>query len=115
MIPSGHRSLRFGKTLAGWGVIDADTAQSEVEAKLGIKVAKVEIESEDIPGGILDFILKHPTNVIVMATRGREGLNRLLYGSKAEEIFHRTQVLPAIFIGPEARGFVDKSNGQIRL
>jgi nucleotide-binding universal stress UspA family protein len=103
------------QTLARWGVIDADTAQSELEAKLGIKVAKVEIESEDIPGGILDFILKHPTNVIVMATRGREGLNRLLYGSKAEEIFHRTQVLPAIFIGPEARGFVDKSNGQIRL
>jgi len=103
------------ETLARWGVIDADAAQSEVEAKLGIKVAKVEIESEDIPGGILDFILKHPTNVIVMATRGREGLNRLLYGSKAEEIFHRTHVLPAIFIGPEARGFVDKSNGQIRL
>jgi nucleotide-binding universal stress UspA family protein len=102
-------------TLARWGVIDADAAQSEVEAKLGIKVAKVEIETEDIPGGILDFILKHPTNVIVMATRGHEGLNRLLYGSKAEEIFHCTQVLPAIFIGPEARGFVDKSNGQIRL
>jgi nucleotide-binding universal stress UspA family protein len=102
-------------TLTRWGAIDADAAQSEVETKLGIKVAKVEIESEDIAGGILDFTLKHPTNVIVMATRGREGLNRLLYGSKAEEIFHRTQVLPAIFIGPEARGFVDKSNGQIRL
>ena len=67
------------ETLARWGVIDADAAQSEVEAKLGIKVAKVEIESEDIPGGILDFTLKHPTNVIVMATRGREGLDRLLY------------------------------------
>lgn len=50
-----------------------------------------------------------------MATRGRQGLNRLLYGSKAEEIARYTRVLPAIFIGPEARGFVDKSNGQIRL
>ena len=103
------------ETLARWGAIDADAAQSEVEAKLGIKVAKVEIASEDIPGSILDFTLKHPTNVIVMGTRGRQGLDRLRYGSKAEEIFHRTQVLPAIFIGPEARGFVDKANGQIRL
>src|SRR5215475_11096753 len=103
------------ETLARWGAIDADAAQSEVEAKLGIKVAKVEMASEDIPGNILDFTLKHPTNVIVMATRGRQGLDRLQYGSKAEEIFHRTQVLPAIFIGPEARAFVDKSNGQIRL
>jgi nucleotide-binding universal stress UspA family protein len=103
------------ETLARWRVLDADAAQSEVETKLGIKVAKVEIESEDIPGSILDFTLKHPTNVIVMATQGRQGLDRLRYGSKAEEIFHRTQVLPAIFIGPEARGFVDKSNGHIRL
>jgi nucleotide-binding universal stress UspA family protein len=103
------------ETLARWGAIDSDAAQSEVETKLGIKVAKVEIESEDIAGGILDFTLKHSTNVIVMATRGRQGLDRLLYGSKAEEIFRRTQVLPAIFIGPGARGFVDKSNGQIRL
>src|SRR5215470_8309759 len=95
------------ETLARWGAIDADAAQSEVEAKLGIKVAKVEIASEDIPGSILDFTLKHPTNVIVMATRGRQGLDRLRYGSKAEEIFHRTQVLPAIFIGPEARGSVN--------
>jgi nucleotide-binding universal stress UspA family protein len=75
----------------------------------------VEIESQDIPGSILNFTLKHQTNVIVMATRGRQGLDRLRYGSKAEEIARRTQVLPAIFIGPEARGFVDKSNGQIRL
>jgi nucleotide-binding universal stress UspA family protein len=103
------------ETLARWRVLDADAAQSEVETKLGIKVAKVEIESEDIPGSILDFTLKHPTNVIVMATQGRQGLDRLRYGSKAEEIFHRTQVLPAIFIGPEARSFVDKSNGHIRL
>lgn len=106
---------RVRETLAHWGLIDTNAAESEVEAKLGIKVAKVEIASEDIPGGILDFILKHPTNVIVLATRGRQGLNRLLYGSKAEEIARRTRVLPAIFIRPEARGFVDKSNGQIRL
>ena len=106
---------RVRATLAHWGLIDTNAAESEVEAKLGVKVAKVEIASEDIPGGILDFILKYPTNVIVLATRGRQGLNRLLYGSKAEEIARHTQVLPAIFIGPEARGFVDKSNGQIRL
>jgi hypothetical protein len=80
--PCGHCSLTFGKPFARWGVIDGDAAQSEVEAKLGIKVAKVEIESEDIPGGVLDFTLKHLTNVIVMATRGRQGPNRLLYGSK---------------------------------
>ena len=74
----------------------------------------MEITSEELAGGIFNFILNHRPDVFVLATHGREGLNRLLYGSKAEEIARRTHV-PAIFIGPEARGFVDKSSGQIRL
>jgi nucleotide-binding universal stress UspA family protein len=51
---------------------------------------------------------------LVLATHGRDGFNRLLYGSKAEEIARHTHV-PTFFIGPEAHGFVDKSTGQIRL
>jgi nucleotide-binding universal stress UspA family protein len=102
------------EALARWGLVASDVARSEIEAKLGIQVAKVEIESNDLAGGIFNFILSHRPDVFVLATHGREGLNRLLYDSKAEEIARRTHV-PAIFIGPEAHGFVDKSNGQIRL
>jgi nucleotide-binding universal stress UspA family protein len=102
------------ETLARWGLLPADIAPSDIEVKLGIQVAKVEIESNNLAGGIFNFILTHRPDVIVLATHGREGLNRLLYGSKAEEIARRTHV-PAIFIGPEARGFVDKSTGRIRL
>jgi nucleotide-binding universal stress UspA family protein len=102
------------EALARWGLMAADAEPSEIEVKLGIQVVKVEIKSTDLAGGIFNFILRHRPDVFVLATHGREGLNRLLYGSKAEEIAHRTHV-PAIFIGPEARGFVDKSSGQIRL
>jgi nucleotide-binding universal stress UspA family protein len=89
------------EALARWGLVASDVARSEIEAKLGIQVAKVEIESNDLAGGIFNFILSHRPDVFVLATHGREGLNRLLYGSKAEEIARRTHV-PAIFIGPEA-------------
>jgi nucleotide-binding universal stress UspA family protein len=92
----------------------ADSEPSEIKVKLGIQVVKVEIKSTDLADVIFDFILRHRPDVMVLATHGREGLNRVLYGSKAEEIARRTHV-PAIFIGPEARGFADKSNGQIRL
>jgi nucleotide-binding universal stress UspA family protein len=102
------------EALARWGVVDVDVARSEIETKLGIQIAKVEIKSEDLAGGIFNFILGHRPDVFVLATHGRQGLNRLLYGSKAEEIARRTHV-PAIFIGPEARGFVDNSTGKIRL
>jgi nucleotide-binding universal stress UspA family protein len=51
---------------------------------------------------------------LVLATHGHEGFERLLYGSKAEEIARHTHV-PTLFIRPDAHGFVDKSSGQIRL
>ncbi len=102
------------EALARWGLLAADVQPSEVEIKLGIQVVKVEIKSADLADGIFNFILRHRPDVFVLSTHGREGLNRLLYGSKAEEIARRTHV-PAIFIGPEAHGFVNKSNGQIRL
>ncbi len=102
------------EALTRWGLMAADVEPSEIEVKLGIQVVKVEINSTDLAGGIFNFILRHRPDVFVLSTHGREGLNRLLYGSKAEEIARRTHV-PAIFIGPEAHGFVDKSNGQIRL
>jgi nucleotide-binding universal stress UspA family protein len=102
------------EALARWGLVAADVARSEIEEKLGIQVAKVEIEGSDLAGGVFNFILSHRPDVFVLATHGREGLNWLLHGSKADEVARRTHV-PAIFIGPQARGFVDKSNGQIRL
>jgi nucleotide-binding universal stress UspA family protein len=98
------------EALARWGIGDADVARSEIETKLGIQVAKVQIKNEDLAAGIFNFILSHRPDVVVLATHGRQGLNRLRYGSKAEEIARRTHV-PSFFFGPEARGFVDKSNG----
>ena len=91
-----------------------DVAPAEIETKLGIRIAKVEIDGQDVLGGLFHFILLHRPDVLVLATHGREGLNRLLYGSKAEEMARHTHV-PTLFIKPEAQGFVDKSSGQIRL
>jgi nucleotide-binding universal stress UspA family protein len=89
-------------------------APTQIEAKLGIRVAKVEIESKDIFGGTFHFILSHRPDLMVLATHGREGLRRLVYGSKAEEIARRTHV-PTMFIGPNARGFVDEDTGHVLL
>ena len=72
------------EALARWGLVAADVPRSEIEVKLGIQVAKVEIESNDLANGVFNFILSHRPDVFVLATHGREGLNRLLYGSKAE-------------------------------
>ncbi len=102
------------EVLARWGIVAPDIAPSEIETKLGVRIAKVEIDGRDVVGGIVYFILSHRPDVLVLATHGREGLNRLLYGSKAEEMARHSHV-STLFIGPEAHGLVDKSSGQIRL
>jgi nucleotide-binding universal stress UspA family protein len=51
---------------------------------------------------------------MVLATHGRDGLSRWLIGSVCEELARRTHV-PSIFIGPNARGFVNNTSGEMRL
>jgi nucleotide-binding universal stress UspA family protein len=100
--------------LARWGLLDAHAAQAEIEAKLGIKVTKVEIEHKEPTSGLFQFILSHRPDLMVLATHGREGMNRWLRGSVSEELARRTHV-PTLFLGPQARGFVDDASGQMRL
>ena len=100
--------------LACWGLMGIDEPPSEIEAKLGIEVTKVEIQHRNPTSGLFEFILGHRPDLIVLATHGREGLNRWLRGSVSEEIARRTHV-PTLFIGPKSQGFVDAATGHMRL
>jgi len=105
---------RVREMLARWGLMKANAPHDEIEAKLGIKVEKIEIAHTDPIAGLNAFILEHRPDLIVMATQGREGLSRWLIGSVSEEVARRTRV-PTLFIGPEALGFVDEMSGEMRL
>ena len=78
------------------------------------RLRRLKSKARTLPAATFEFLLSHRPDLIILSTHGREGLSRLLYGSKAEEIARRTHV-PAIFIGPNANGFVDESTGQIQL
>jgi nucleotide-binding universal stress UspA family protein len=100
--------------LASWGLMGLHEAPSQIEAKLGIRVTKVEIQHENPMSGLFEFILSHRPDLIVLATHGREGLNRWLRGSVSEELARRTHI-PTLFLGPNAQGFVDIATGDMRL
>jgi nucleotide-binding universal stress UspA family protein len=100
--------------LARWGLMGLHEPPSNIEAKLGIKVMKVEIQHHNPTSGLFEFILSHRPDLIVLATHGREGLYRWLSGSVSEEIARRTHI-PTLFIGPKSQGFVDPVTGQMRL
>jgi nucleotide-binding universal stress UspA family protein len=100
--------------LARWGLLDAHAPHAEIEAKLGVKVTKVEIEHREPTSGLFAFILSHRPDLMVLATHGRESMNRWLRGSVSEDLARRTHV-PTLFLGPQCRGFVDDASGQMRL
>jgi nucleotide-binding universal stress UspA family protein len=50
-------------------------------------------------------IREHSIDLIILGTHGRTGVQKLLLGSAAEEVFRRSPV-PVITIGPEVRGGV---------
>jgi nucleotide-binding universal stress UspA family protein len=50
-----------------------------------------------------DFVRDQNIDLLVLGTRGRSGLSRLLFGSVAEEIFHCVSC-PVLTVGPSSRG-----------
>lgn len=102
------------EVLARWGLMGAEEPTAKIEAKLGITVTKVEIAHREPALGLFEYIVSHRPDLMVLATHGRQGLSRWLAGSVSEEVARRTHV-PALFIGPASRGFVDEATGDMRL
>jgi nucleotide-binding universal stress UspA family protein len=100
--------------LVRWGLLDAKATPADIEAKLGVRVAKIEIDHRDATRGISEFFLTHRPDLVVIATHGRQGVNRWLHGSVSEDVARRVHV-PTLLIGPHSRGFVAEQSGQLSL
>jgi len=107
-------SMHIRRLLDQWGLIDEHQSPREISAKLGVLVSNVSVEDIAPARGILRFLDQHATDLVVLATHGREGLERLWAGSIAETVFHRSAI-PTLFVPPHARGFVGQVGGEIRL
>ncbi len=100
--------------LARWGLLDADASTAAIFDRLGVQVVKVEIESRDPVHGLTRFLAGHPSGLMVLATRGREGLPRWVNPSIAEAM-SRASHLQTLFIPAATRGFVDPAGGSLDL
>jgi nucleotide-binding universal stress UspA family protein len=101
-------------TLASWGMLEAGSAPSAVFEKLGVQVAKIRMPDRDAVRGILRFLDDHPSDLIVLATEGRDGLPRWLHGSVAEPVA-RSAETTTLFIPHGIRGFVAPEDGAVSL
>ncbi|MCC6777409.1 MAG: universal stress protein [Hyphomicrobiales bacterium] len=102
------------RLLAQWGRgLESDSAAATAE-RLGVVVDNVRLSGQDAIGSITEFLQEHPSDLVVLATHGREGLEHLLKGSVSESVLRRSAV-PTLFIARGARGFIDQINGDVGL
>ncbi len=102
------------RLLAQWGLTDAHDPPSVVATKLGIEVDNIRLALQEPTRAIVDFLSEHSSDLVVLATHGRDGVEHWLKGSVAEAVFRRS-ALPTLFIAPGARGFVGQVSGDIQL
>ena len=102
------------RLLVQWGLAGADDPPWVVSEKLGLVVDSITVRWQDPAQGILSYLEKKPCDLVVFATRGRDGIERWLRGSVSEVVL-RQLAIPALFMTQGARGFVSQINGDIQL
>lgn len=102
------------QTLARWGLLDANAPQSEVSRALGLYVTKGEVSGPDEEEALARLLRDEDAKLVVLGTRGVDGLARLFDHSFSESLTRQAR-LPALFVPQGARGFVDAATGEVRL
>lgn len=108
------RFPRVRALLRRWGLLADGAEPADVLPATGVAVRKVDIRDDDPAVGLADYLWEHESDLVVMATHGRAGVQRWLRGSVADDVMRGAQV-PALLLGPQARGFVDPDTGDLVL
>jgi nucleotide-binding universal stress UspA family protein len=101
-------------TLERWGLLERGSPQSAVFDQLAVRITKVNLRERNPLRATLDYLTTHPTDLIVLATEGRQGLPRFMQPSVAERIAERSGT-STLFVPAKARGFVSLQNGKISI
>ncbi|MEY3173310.1 MAG: hypothetical protein RLZZ436_1224 [Planctomycetota bacterium] len=96
-------------TLTRWNLLPRGASRSDV-AELGVRISKSSVTAGDPAAGVLEFLERHPADLLVMSTRQRHGLDRWLHRTVAGQISSRTDGA-ALFIPGDSPGFVDVETG----
>jgi len=100
-------------TLERWGVLPSNSSRAAV-GELGVHVRKIVAEMDDPVKAVLGYLDQHAVDLIVLATRHRDGVTRWL-GKSVSEPIARTAWQMTLFIPSSAKGFVSAQDGSVHL
>lgn len=114
--PDHHRSKFPGvrSNLEQWGRLPPGSSPEDVFNTLGVAVDKVDARGSNVVNAINDYIATHPIDLLVLATRGRDGLPRWVQPSVSERLA-RLSKTTTLFVPNGVRGFVAADDGAAEL
>jgi nucleotide-binding universal stress UspA family protein len=101
------------ETLERWGVLPKGSDISAV-AGLGIKADKLKTRGGEPADAVIDYLEKHPTDLVVLATRPRDGRIPWLGKSVAAPVARKSREMTLVIPG-EVKGFVSSEDGAVSL
>lgn len=102
------------QTLQRWGVLPAGAPVEAVYETTGVKVRKVGIHGSEPVESLARFLEEHSSDLIVMASHGRAGIDRVINSSVSAELLQAVRT-PTLILGPSARPILDPANGRIAI
>ena len=101
--------------LERWGLLEPGSSREAVFDKLGVKVTKRAISSQSAASAVVDYLHHAPADLLVVATEGRDGAARWLYGSVAEAMARRSRTMTLFVPAEAARNLVSLADGHLTL
>lgn len=104
---------RIRPLLARWGVLPEGSAKDDV-AKLGVQIKRIRAVADHPTDAMLEKLVTHPTDLLVLSTHQRDGLARLTHQAIAEPLSRRTHA-KTLFVPAGVEGFVSAETGRTNL
>ena len=104
---------RIRPLLARWGVLPEGSSKEDVR-ELGVQIKRVRAVADDATGAILQQLMAHPTELLVLSTHQREGLARLTHHGVAEPLARGAHAR-TLFVPAGVEGFVSAETGRTSL
>ena len=101
------------RTLERWGLLSKNSSRSAV-SQLGIKVSKVTTQHDDPVESVLDWLERHPTDLLVLATQQDNGQLSWMRRSVAKPIARKSHLM-TLMIPKGVKGFVSDQDGTVTL
>src|ERR1044072_1586407 len=103
------------KTLDRWNLLPPGSRQEDVLAAVGVRVTKIELASRFPSLAVASWLESHPTDLLLVATAGREGVSRWLHSSKAEAMARWSGTMTLFVPADAVRGLVSPADGRHNL